>query len=238
MAKKINKPNGWDEKLKSRLQWLTPEEKDELLEILKQDKKERSKPSFESLFWNEKAILEDIKKNCLTTTWDVTYNVQYGLDKEIPIWWRVVKIDLPAIWDFKWFKMDLFIWGDVECQDLAFRKKIVKNLCSREKLEELLRAINGYMRAHWVIVDENVDFNWDLDGVPCKTWEYVEELLRLWGGWLRGEKTKFGSKLLDFTLFPDRNGWEKAHYEEPYYYDNPESDSIPPSDSLIVLLSD
>ena len=39
----INTPTPWDDDLKSRLEWLTGEQKDKLLEMLKQDKKEREK---------------------------------------------------------------------------------------------------------------------------------------------------------------------------------------------------
>ena len=235
----VNTPNESEEKLRTMIDPLPCDQRDVLLEMLQQDQKERNRPSFESLFWNEKAILENIKENCLTVTWDVTYNAYGFLDRIEPIRWRVVKLDLPEVpgSDFGWFKIDLFISKDVSyTSSIVVNDKTREELCPREKLEDILKAINGYMRAYWVAIDENVDFNWDLENVPCKTWEYVEDLLGVKTGLVKGEKTEYGSKIFNFTLFPDRNGWEHVHYEEPYYYDDPESDSIPPSNPLIVLL--
>lgn len=237
----VSGPTDSDWELKGIMDSLTYAQRDDLLKMLQQDKRERERPSFESLFWNEKAILEDIKENCLTVTWDVMYDAHGFLDKIEPIRWRVVKLDLPEVpgSDFGWFKIDLFISGDVSyTSSIVGNDKTREELCPRGKLEDTLKAINGYMRACWVTLDENVDFNLDLEGVPCKTWKYVEDLLGLKTGWIKGEKTKYSSRILNFSLFSDRNGWEKVYYNEPYYYDDPESDSIPPSNSLVMLLSD
>ena len=240
----VSGPTDSDWELKGIMDSLTYAQRDDLLKMLQEDKRERERPSFESLFWNEKAILEDIKKNYLTVTWDVTRDV-HGFHEMVPLRWMVVKLDLPEVpgSDFKWFKIELFISGRVSYLD-----DVTDNdeLCSKEKLEDIARAINGYMRAYWVALDENVDFNWDLEGVPCKTWEYVEDLLRLWGGWIKVKKTwynYFTKKEEEYTTISDfylwsENGWKRVSYQEVRFYDDPESDSIPPKNSLILLLSD
>lgn len=243
----VSGPTDSDWELKGIMDSLTYAQRDDLLKMLQEDKRERERPSFESLFWNEKAILEDIKKNYLTVTWDATYDAMWFFDKVKSIGWRVVKLDLPAVWDFKWFKIELFISRYVSyTSSIVGNDKTREKLCSREKLEDILRAINGYMRAYWVVLDENVDFNWDLENVPCKTWEYVEDLLRVWGGWIKVKKTwynYFTKKEEEYTTISDfylwsENGWKRVSYQEVRFYDDPESDSIPPSNSLVMLLSD
>ena len=59
----INTLNGWNDDLKSIMKWLSDEKRNELLEMLKQDKKEREVATREALHWNKEAILKDLREN-------------------------------------------------------------------------------------------------------------------------------------------------------------------------------
>ena len=100
----IDTPTGWDDELKSRLEWLTDEQKDKLFEMLKQDRLDREKS-----MWNIDAILEDLKENHV----NIEGNKEI-LNKK----WIIMHINLPAIWKFNWFKFDCFISNYLESVNL------------------------------------------------------------------------------------------------------------------------
>ena len=176
----VNESGNLRENLRSIMNSLSYAQRDSLLEMLKQDKKEREKPSFESLFWDEKAVLEDLKKNYITIDWDKEY-----------LWhkWIVVHIKLPAVADFEWFETDYFISNRrVEQRDLVFMKER-KNLYPREKIGKLLEAISRYMRAYWIEMDANVDFDCDIDQLECHTSTLLGKYFKLDSTyWVRGDK--------------------------------------------------
>lgn len=159
----INTPTGWNEELKSRLEGLTPEQKDELLEILKKDKLEREKSA-----WNEEAILEDLKEN----------HVKVEENKEmLGHKWKIIHIDLPAVWEFGWFKFDCFVSDlDEFIGEVAWKYEEMSY--EREELYKLQEKIFEYGKACWAeyIVDD---------------WDFLNEILWLDSGdycWL---KTKY-----------------------------------------------
>jgi len=182
----INTPIGWDEKLRSKLEWLSPEEKDKLLEILKQDKKERNNLGCESLYWNKDAILDDLIEN----------HVYIDEDIEIEMLghrWKLIYINLPKIGNFEWFKFDCFI------SDYSYHKKEFESgseydekLYSMDEIADLLEALNRYMRAYWVNMDENVDFKKDLywknSKVTTDTWECLKKIIDLDRDYWLGDK--------------------------------------------------
>ena len=185
----INTPTGWDEELKSRLEGLTPEEKSRLFEMLKQDKErdEDEQKNIEpnpELFWDKEAILKDLKENHVK----IEENVE-NFWKE----WKIVHIDLPAVWEFEWFKFDCFISNDSFNRETLGKergtKKTNKNLYSVKEISRLLQAINKYMKAL------GVDTDWDMDyekisnkEVYTKSWDIVKNIFGLdWYYWLSDE---------------------------------------------------
>lgn len=145
----INKPIRWDEELKTRLEWLTPEEKDRLFEILKQDKEkneeeqEKSQPNTE-LFWNKEAVLEDLKEN----------HVKIEENAEM-MWykWKKVHIDLPAVWDFEWFKFDYFVSEDT-VDESDFKNGPINESYSRKEILDVLKNIWKYLNLYGIETKE------------------------------------------------------------------------------------
>lgn len=201
----INTPTGWDEELKSRLKGLTDEQKDELLEILKKDKLEREKSA-----WNEEAILEDLKEN----------HVKIEENKEmLGHKWKIIHIDLPAVWEFGWFKFDCFVeylntWekefdfdGNEEYENKSY---------TEEEITKLLEAIAGYMKEYWVYMDEDIWYRYEV-------WKYLKEIAWLSDllydkrFWLKDKESKNERVYLDFerdgcgfsSFFPYQKGRAK-----------------------------
>ena len=95
-----------------------------------------------NLFWNSSAVLEDMRKNYV----DIEEN-QEMLGKK----WDVVHINIPAVWDFKWFKTDFFVSKDrIALKEFESNPEYEKNSCSFQYSKEMLEAIAGYMREYWV----------------------------------------------------------------------------------------
>lgn len=133
----INTPTGWDVELKSIMGWLSDKKRDELLEMLKQDKRERERRK-------EREILEDLRDN----------HVKIEESKEVlGNKWKNVHIDLPAVWNFKWFNFDFFLSDDVfSDKDFKKEKNYEEMSYTMEELSELLESLRGYMIACWVPV--------------------------------------------------------------------------------------
>ena len=134
-------PQGLSDELKLFLEWLSVEQKNELLKILMKEKEERWEIK-EELIWFEAGVLNDIRKNYVTIDEDVEM-----------MWykWRRVHIDLPKVWNVNWFKFDCFIL-DMECpaEHLDEVPELIDKSYSREEITGLLRALNMYMHAYWV----------------------------------------------------------------------------------------
>jgi len=148
----INTSTSLDEELKLKIEWLTDAQKDELLELLTQDKKLREKSTIESLYWNKDAILKDLKNN----------HVKVEENTEI-LWykWKIIHVDLPSVWDFKWFNFDFFIWNKYENKkDVLNNSKLEENLYSMSEILELLKNTSNYMKACGIELDKNIT---DLD---------------------------------------------------------------------------
>ena len=137
----IDTPTGWDDELKSRLEWLTDEQKDKLFEMLKQDRLDREKS-----MWNIDAILEDLKENHV----NIEGNKEI-LNKK----WIIMHINLPAIWKFNWFKFECFISNYLESVNLEdWNEEYKEKSYSMEEILKLYEAIIKYMKEHWVDADE------------------------------------------------------------------------------------
>ena len=111
-------PNGWDEDLKLRLEWLTDEQKDKLFEILKREKIKR-------LMWKKEEVFKYTKENYVQIVEGIKF-----------LWyeWKRIHIDLPAVWDFKWFKSDYFVSDEnITEHDLKQNQKLKDRFSSSEK---------------------------------------------------------------------------------------------------------
>ncbi len=168
----------WKEKLKSIIESMSDERKDELLKMLQQDKRERTnliKTQKENpeLFWNKDKVLEKLKKDCV--------KVEENADM---MWykWRIVHINLPAIGSFKWFKFDYFVsdkkllWDDIENDS-----KIEKKLQSTEKFEKLLSSLKDFMKGYWIKVDEGFEYDemFNFSGhfyYECEGWKVLTDI--------------------------------------------------------------
>ena len=168
----INTPTGWDDDLKSMLECLTNEQKDRLFEMLKQDKKDRGNIGNESLYWNKDAILDDLIEN----------HVYVDKDIEIEMLghkWKLIHINLPKIGNFEWFKFDCFVSNyGYNKKEFEFDSEYDRKFYSMDEISDLLKALNRYMRAYWVNMDENIDFKKDLywknKKITSNTWDCLK----------------------------------------------------------------
>ena len=133
--------------------------------------------------WNTDAILDDLKENY----------IKIEEDKEI-MWyeWKIVHIDLPAIWDFEWFKFDYFVsYKSVAQEDFEKKFELKKKSYSVEDVSELLQAMNSYMKELQGKNDWDMDYENKLRYLRtntrrCNVWDclkYITGLDRLY--WLR-----------------------------------------------------
>lgn len=195
----INTPKEWNKELKSRLEGLTPEQKDELLKILEQDKQKREESNsaclyreakFKDLEDYEKTIIEDLKDN----------HVKVEKNKKM-LWykWDIVHIDLPPIWNFGWFKFNYFISNeDIRKKSFEKNPEFEEKSYSMEEIWNLLKAFNEYMEECGIDTDDFIDYerrlkNRETRRNKCIAWD----LLRLimvgadWYNWLK-EKDVWG----------------------------------------------
>lgn len=180
----INTPTGWDEDLKVMIKDLTPDQKDALFEILKQDKKEREVTTREALYWNKEWLLKDLKENHVKIIENARspINCHYGDE------WRIFYIDLPSVWNFKWYEFKFYVsdWY-VKKDDYERWFKEDDLLYSGEKIWGYwgpLRAIAEYMKESWV---------------KMEAWEWSDCLKNITGlnNWYRskdGDQFGFGKK--------------------------------------------
>lgn len=139
-------------------------------EKLKQDRKntltdQNRQNIFESIYWDKESVIKDLRENFVTTKDTI---------KKINIWknienieWKEIHFELPAVWDFKWFKFDFFVSNDTTNAEI-FRNnsKLEKQLYSIKEIWDLLDAIRSYMiecgvqlDGHWY-VDYEEDFKY------------------------------------------------------------------------------
>lgn len=178
----INKPENqtknWDESFSHK--------KNNLFEILKR-KTNKLNPNPE-LIWNRKKILKDLAEN----------HVKIEENKKmLGSTWKIVHIDLPAIWEFKWFKFDYFIsdkW--IKKADFESNRKYRKASYSTKEISELLNAMNKYMEVFWIETDRDIDYEDRLKSrkslkLRCEAWDCLKAItwLNRWY-WLKGKVKK------------------------------------------------
>ena len=130
-----NTPTGWDEDLKLRLEWLTDEQKEKLLFMLKEDREQREANMFENL---KKSVKIDENKEFMWLKWSRIY------------------IDIPAKWKFKGFKFNFFVSNDkLEQKDIDW--KIEDQMVSEDQIDSFTKALREYMEEYWVYLSYDND---------------------------------------------------------------------------------
>lgn len=159
----------WED-IKSSILAYPDELKDRILTALQQEKLERWKKE-----WNVDAILEDLRKNHVT----IEKNIEMFGHK-----WNIVHVDLPAAWNWKfnWFSFSYFVWDYVRNED--FEENLEKSSYSVERVWQILKSINEYMKASRVKdVDVDMDYKNELNidgGIDnCKAWDYLKRITDL-----------------------------------------------------------
>ena len=166
-----NTTTDWNENSKLWFEWLSGENEIEILTTLQQDKDYEVK---ENLIWNTDAILEDLKKNCVTVEPKDTEMMWYK--------WKKVHINLPAVWNFEWFKFDYFVSNEaVKKDNFENKQELEKESYSMENIAELLQAINKYMTELQGTNEEEMDYENELKYRKtgryfCFTWEYLKAI--------------------------------------------------------------
>ena len=143
---------GWTDKLKMFIDLLSPDQKDQLLEILLQENKEKKKNYWEpipELVWNFDKVLEFINDKCVKS-------------QEIYLVWKwfMYTIELPAVWEFEWFKFKCFKSEWVNNFD-GYNKDLNGSSMwySMEEIWEILQKINEFLMAYWVWDKDITDFS-------------------------------------------------------------------------------
>ena len=97
--------------------------------------------------------------------------------------WKKVHIELPAVWEFKWYNFDYFVsYNNVRERDLDSNPELRKKSFSMEKICEILKNINNYMKAMGVKTDWDMNYKYELDRASrqyfgasrCKAWDCLK----------------------------------------------------------------
>ena len=130
--------------------------------------------------------------------------------------WKKVHINLPAVWNFKWFNCDYFV-SNYEVSKSSFEKKseLEKKSYSMKDVSKLLQAINEYMSELQGKNDWNMDYEnelkcWDAKRNRCNAGDCLKAItwLNIWYwlsdkedvAWGRYQRTKLNC-LHDFCYF-------------------------------------
>lgn len=153
------------EELEPHLDWLSTGKDGEIFEVLQDTP--NPKEIDPELFWDKEAIIEDLKKNHV----DI---------KEVKAFWydsKLVTIDLPAVWDFQWKKVNFIISRSSEEQ--SKNDKLQEHLLSLDDLHDILDWIVSYMKILWVEIDWKFTFEYSEDFKDFHEWWVLDTFLDL-----------------------------------------------------------
>ena len=196
-------PKNGLENSQSQLDGLSTEQCGEMFGVL-QDTPNKKEINPE-LFWNEEAILEDLKKNHV----DV---------KEVKAFWyggNLISIDLPAIWDFQWKKVNIIITNPSKAHNE--NNKLQWYLLSLEDLSDILNWIVSYIKSYWVEIDWNFILEYSDDFEDLHEWWVLNTFLDLLPirGWKRLmlKWSRMFSRNGNYLLFDSDNiKWYREEY--------------------------
>ena len=131
----INIPTGWDEELKSRLEWFTPEQKDKLLEMLKQEKKETNDSKEDIDLW------EDFEKIDLGAKVDRIFEKLWDTDRAADLIINLITSPIKNYWDKKTWIGELTMWFQN-----SYKNKIMKAITWETNKEPLAENKDRYFK--------------------------------------------------------------------------------------------
>jgi len=135
--------------------------------------KKLSTEKINDLKWNTNIILNDLKENHVK----VEENAEMMWCK-----WKKVHIDLPAVWDFEWFKFDYFISDEaVYKRDFEKKSELEEKSYSMSDISKLLQAMNRYMielkgKNDWDMDYEKELKYWETEKYRCDTWDCLKAI--------------------------------------------------------------
>lgn len=122
--------NGWD--MEKFLSWLSEAEKDEIYQMLKNEK----------MSWHKELILNDLKLNHVKVEENV--NMMW-------LEWKKVHIELPSVWEFKGARFDFFVPNEpITGTKFALSKKLTKSSYNLAEVEEFKDPLHYYMHEYKV----------------------------------------------------------------------------------------
>lgn len=173
------------EELQSILWWLSSVQKDEMLELLKKDKKERRfkekqlKKSWELPKEDISVHKEEIAKY-LSKLVNVEPDVEFMWHK-----WKKITIELPVVGEFKWYKTTFFSWDyylfwERYKKEIKPNKELVEkmyrwtDICNfLEQLKKCIKELHKYIYKTEVNIDEKIYY---LNDLICDNKKESEQL--------------------------------------------------------------
>ena len=151
----------------------------------RQEEERREESEVEKLKWDTDAILNDLEENHVTIEHDVEM-----------MWheWKKVHIELPAVWDFEWFKFDCFVSYDyVTKEDFEAEPELEKKSYSMSDISKLLHAMNKYMAELKWKNDWDMDYEKELiygktDNDNCNAWDCLRTIAWLYSWYWLSDK--------------------------------------------------
>lgn len=130
---------------KEKISRLSDDQAMQLLDTLRQEQSRKTE-----VYGNVDLLIEDLKKKHVK----VEENVEMKWYE-----WKILHIDLPAKWDFRWLKFDFFVSESINVGIFMASKW---SLYSMKEISRLFWAINSYMKASWVNIDWDINYEKDL----------------------------------------------------------------------------
>ena len=154
-------PSSWETQLfmtqddfQSLMDWLSDEEKeklsklsdDQVMEFLDMLRQKYNKKR--EMYGNRNLIIKDLEENHVK----VEENVEMMWYK-----WKIFHINLPAVWNFKWFKFDCFVSDElVSKENLEGNQKLLRQSYLVDDIVKLWLSIKDYLKEYWAYWDVNM----------------------------------------------------------------------------------
>lgn len=118
----------------------------------------------EHLFWDIDAILQDLKDSSVKIEKSVrTFKNFREWEEDQVLVWKVISINLPKVWKFKWFKTEYFIPDDCDFWrgDDYFSKGITYEAIGKiqHEIYNSLDALKEYLFEFWIEIDSGI-YHW------------------------------------------------------------------------------
>ena len=167
----------------------------------KKRKKERKRKGNIKNGWNwseiKKRSLKDLRMNYVKK--DKEEREMFGYN------WEVWHFELPAVWNFEWFKFDYFISNSPVTKEEFERDPLIeKQSYSIKDILKLWKAMKEYMSEYWVIMGSS------------SVWFYLSEILNLdYSSWVKDKNVIWKDDSRAFWVWHDYDGYFRAEREKP-----------------------